>query len=163
MAGGNMLAWACDLIIASDDAQFIDHTLEMGVCGAEFFAHPYELGVRKAKEWLFTADWLSAQDAYRLGMVNQVVPRAELTTYALAMAQRIARKPLFALKMAKEAVNSAQDAMGRRQAMKTSFALHQLCHSHNMRVHGMPIDPQGLPEKIRASLTAAAASANQKA
>ncbi len=158
MAGGNMLAWACDLIIASDDAEFIDHTLEMGVCGAEFFAHPYELGIRKAKEWLFTADWLSAQDAHRLGMVNQVVPRAELASYTLAMAQRIARKPLFALKMAKEAVNAAQDEMGRRSAMKTSFALHQLCHSHNLHVHGMPIDPQGLPEKVRASLAAAAAA-----
>ena len=50
----------------------------MGVGGAEFFAHPWELGVRKAKEFLFTADWLSATEAHRLGMVNHVVPRAEL-------------------------------------------------------------------------------------
>src|SRR5262249_44234309 len=130
------------------------HTVEMGVCGAEFFAHPYELGIRKAKEWLFTADWLSAQDAHRLGMVNQVVARAELADFTLALAQRIALKPLFALKMAKEALNAAQDEMGRRQTMKTSFALHQLCHSHNMHVHGMPVDPQGLPPKVREALLA---------
>jgi enoyl-CoA hydratase len=158
MAGGNMLAWACDLIVAADDAQFIDHTLELGVCGAEYFAHPFELGVRKAKEWLFTADWLSAAEAHRLGMVNHVVPRATLTEFTMALAERIAQKPLFALKMAKEAVNAAEDTMGRRQAMKTSFALHQLCHSHNLRVHGMPIDPAGLPEKIRQALAAARAS-----
>jgi enoyl-CoA hydratase len=155
MAGGNMLAWACDLIIASDDAEFIDHTLELGVCGAEYFAHPFELGVRKAKEWLFTADWLSASEAHRLGMVNHVVPRASLTEFTMALAQRIAKKPMFALKMAKEAVNSAEDVMGRRQAMKTSFGLHQLCHSHNLRVHGMPVDPAGLPEKIRHAIAAA--------
>ena len=58
IAGGLMLAWACDIIIASDDAEFRDPVVEMGVCGVEFFAHPWEMGPRKAKELLFTADWL---------------------------------------------------------------------------------------------------------
>jgi enoyl-CoA hydratase len=57
IAGGNMLAWACDIIICSDDARFRDNTIDMAMPGAEFFAHPWELGVRKAKEWLFTGDW----------------------------------------------------------------------------------------------------------
>lgn len=149
IAGGIMLAWACDLIVASDDAEFSDPTVTMGVCGVEFFNHPYEVGVRKAKEMLFTADSFSAAEAHRLGMVNQVVSRENLSSYVLEMAEKIARKPLFALKMAKEAVNGAQDQMGRRQAMKHSFGLHQLCHSHNMQVHKIPIDPAGLPEKIR--------------
>jgi enoyl-CoA hydratase len=56
IAGGLMLAWACDLIVASDDAQFCDPVVTMGVCGVEWFAHPWELGPRKAKELLFTAD-----------------------------------------------------------------------------------------------------------
>jgi enoyl-CoA hydratase len=51
---------------------------------------------------------------------------------------------MFALKLAKEAVNAAEDAQGRVQAMGTAFALHQLAHSHNMQVHGMPVDPSGL-------------------
>ena len=59
----------------------------------------------------------------------------------MALAARIAEKPLFALKLTKEAVNAAQDAQGRVPAMQTSFALHQVCHSHNMQVHGMLIDP----------------------
>ncbi len=149
IAGGLMLAWACDIIIASTDAEFRDPVVEMGVCGVEFFAHPWEVGPRKAKELLFTADWLGAEEARQLGMVNQVVPRDELLATALAMAERIAQKPLFALKLTKEAVNQTQDAMGRPNAMSQVFALHQLCHSHNVQVHGIPVDPGGLPESMR--------------
>ena len=128
IAGGLALAWVCDLIVASDDAAFIDPVVGMGVCGIEYFAHPYELGVRKAKELLFTADWWSAEEAHRLGMVNHVVPRAELETFALAMACKIAEKPALALKLAKQAVNTARNNMGERATMDTSFALHHLCH-----------------------------------
>ncbi len=144
IAGGLMLAWPCDLIVAADDAAFCDNTVGMGVAGVEYFAHPWELGPRKAKELLFTADWLTAQDAKALGMVNHVVPASELATFTLDLATRIASKPMFALKLAKEAVNAAEDAQGRVSAMQTAFALHQLAHSHNMQVHGMPIDPGGL-------------------
>lgn len=144
IAGGLMLAWPCDLIVASEDAAFADNTVGMGVGGVEYFAHPWELGPRKAKELLFTADWLSAEEARRLGMVNHVVPADGLADFTLALAVRIAAKPMFALKMAKEAVNAAEDAQGRVQAMGTAFALHQLAHSHNMQVHGMPVDPSGL-------------------
>lgn len=141
VAGGLMLVWPCDIIIASQDAMFIDNTVAMGVSGAEFFNHPFEVGVRAAKEMLFTSEAISAGDAHRLGMVNHVVPLGELTTFTLDLASRIAEQPLFALKLTKEAVNVAQDNQGRVNAMQTSFALHQLCHSHNMQVHGIPIDP----------------------
>lgn len=149
IAGGLMLIWPCDLIVAADDAQFLDNTVSMGVGGAEYFAHPWEVGPRKAKEMLFTADWLSAREAHALGMINHVVPLAELETFTLELAKRIAKKPLFALKLAKEAVNAAQDAQGRISAMQTSFALHQLAHSHNMQVHGMLIDPTGIDPAVR--------------
>lgn len=149
IAGGLMLVWPCDIIVAADDAAFLDNTVSMGVGGAEFFNHPWELGVRKAKELLFTADWLSAQEAEKLGMVNHVVPRYELTTFTLTLAEKIATKPLFALKLAKEAVNAAQDAQGRSSAMQTAFALHQLAHSHNMQVHGMLIDPSGISPAVK--------------
>jgi enoyl-CoA hydratase len=141
IAGGLMLVWPCDIIVAAADAEFTDNTVSMGVGGAEFFNHPWELGVRKAKELLFTSDPISAEDAHRLGMVNHVVSNGDLTSFTLALASRIAEKPLFALKLAKEAVNAAQDCQGRVNAMQTSFALHQLAHSHNQQVHGMLIDP----------------------
>jgi enoyl-CoA hydratase len=141
ISGGLMLIWPCDLIVASDDAQFQDNTLDMGVSGVEYFGHPAEFGLRKAKELLFTAGWLSAEEAKQVGMVNHVVAREELEAATLSLAERIARKPMFALRLAKEAVNNFEDARGRQAAMKNAFHLHQLCHSHNMQVHDLPIDP----------------------
>ncbi len=148
IAGGLMLIWPCDIVVAADDAAFLDNTVAMGVGGVEYFAHPWEIGPRKAKEMLFTSDWLSAEDALRLGMLNHVVPRAELQAFTLRLAERIAQKPAFALKLAKEAVNAAEDAQGRVSAMQTAFALHQVAHSHNMIVHGMLVDPTGLSPAV---------------
>jgi enoyl-CoA hydratase len=141
IAGGLMLVWPCDLVVAAEDALFIDNTVAMGISGAEFFNHPWEVGVRKAKEMLFTSEELAAHDAFRLGMVNHVVPRDDLSAFTLELANKIASKPLFALKLAKEAVNAAQDAQGRTDAMRTAFALHQLCHSHNQQRFNMVMDP----------------------
>ena len=143
ISGGLMLVWPCDLIIASDDALFSDNTVAMGMTGVEYFGHPWELGPRKAKEMLFTADFITGAEAHRLGMVNHVVPLDQLETFTLDLARRIAAKPLFALKLAKESVNAAEDAQGRHSAMQTAFALHQLGHSHNMQLFGLPIDPRG--------------------
>ena len=153
ISGGLMLIWPCDIIIAAEDAEFADNTADIGVAGAEFFNHPWELGVRKAKEMLFTSDFISAQEAHRLGMVNHVVPNSQLQGFTEAMAQKLARKPSFALKLLKEAVNAAQDAQGRVNAMSTSFALHQLSHSHNEQIFGLPIDPTGLPAALKDKAT----------
>lgn len=144
IAGGLMLAWPCDLIIAAEDALFQDNTLAMGVGGVEYFAHPWELGPRKAKELLFTADWMEAAEAQRLGMVNRVVPAAGLLDEALDLAARIAQKPMFALKLAKEAVNAAEDAQGRETAMRVAFGLHQVAHAHNQLKFGTVVDPAGV-------------------
>lgn len=150
--GGLMLVWPCDIIIASEDAQFVDHAVSFGIGGVEYLAHPWEMGPRKAKEFLFTGDWMTAAEAHRIGMVNQVVPREKLQEAALEMANKIARKPLFALKLAKEAVNAAEDVQGRVSAMQTSFALHQLAHAHNLKVYGMLMDPNGLPPETAKAL-----------
>ena len=149
IAGGLMLAWACDIIVASDDAMFQDPVVMMGVCGVEFFMHPWELGPRKAKEFLFTSDWWTAEEAHRLGMVNHVVPRDEIKEFTATMAKKIAEKPLFALELTKKAVNQTMDTMGQQTAIDTVFGLHQLCHSHNEKVHGIPIDPTGIPQTVK--------------
>ena len=149
ISGGLMLIWPCDLIIAGEDAMFMDNTAMLGVAGAEFFNHPWELGIRKAKEMLFTSDFLDAREAHRLGMVNHVVPNDRLAEFTVELASKIANKPSFALKLIKEAVNAAQDAQGRVNAMSTSFALHQLSHSHNEQLFGLPIDPSNLPSGLK--------------
>lgn len=149
IAGGNMLVWACDLIVASEDARFRDNTgSEMGVPGTEFAMHPFEMGVRRAKEWAFTGGWMTAQEAKTCGMVNRVVPRAELSAAALELATNIADKPLFALKLMKESINAAQDAQGRRQALQHAHALHTIGHLHNQLVHGFPVDVSRIRAKV---------------
>jgi enoyl-CoA hydratase len=145
IAGGLMLAWVCDLIIAADDALFLDPAVAMGVSGVEWFAHPWELGPRKAKELLFTGDIWNAQDALRLGMVNHVVPRADIPAFTLALAKRIAQKPSFALRMTKEAINNTLDIQGQRTAMDMAFKIHHLCHYHNRERFGHEGDPAGIP------------------
>lgn len=146
--GGLMLAWICDLIIASDDAFFSDPVINIGANGVEFFAHAWELGSRKAKEMLFTADRWSAQEAHDWGMVNHVVPRADLPGFTLALARRIAAKPAFALKMVKESVNASVDAQGQADAIDKAFLFHQLCHAHNRVEFGGVLDPGGLPDTV---------------
>ena len=141
IAGGLMLLWVCDVILAADDALFSDPVVGMGVNGVEYFAHPWELGARKAKELLFTGDWVTAQDAKALGMVNQVVPAAELREYTMAMARKIALRSSFALKLAKESVNQTLEAQGQWTAFRAAFSMQHLAHAHNQIKFGMLIDP----------------------
>jgi enoyl-CoA hydratase len=136
IAGALMLAWVCDLIVASDDAFFADPVVRMGIPGVEYFAHPWALGPRFAKEALFTGDRFSAQRAYELGMVNRVVPRTELAGTTFELADRIAAMPAFGLALAKRAVNQCEDLMGMRPGMDSVFGLHHLAHAHNAETSG---------------------------
>jgi enoyl-CoA hydratase len=131
VAGGLMLAWCCDLVVAADDAFFADPVVRMGIPGVEYFAHPWVMGPRFAKEFLFTGDRVPADRALALGMVNRVVPRAELESETLALAERIAKMPQFGLALTKKAVNQAEDLMGLRAGMDSVFGLHHFAHAHN--------------------------------
>lgn len=131
VAGGLALAWTCDLIVASDDAYFADPVLRMGVPGVEWFAHPFELTPRVAKELLMTGDRMPAARAHELGMVNKIVARHDLDDAALALAHRVAEMPRFGLALTKKVVNHAEDLMGLRDAIDTAFGYHHLAHAHN--------------------------------
>jgi enoyl-CoA hydratase len=136
IAGGLMLAWACDFIVASDDAFFSDPVVRMGVPGIEYFAHPWVMSPRVAKEFLFTGDRFTAQRALDVGLVNQVVPRAELADHVHAMAGRIAAMPAFGLALTKKAVNQSEDLQGFQSGLDSVFGLHHMGHSHNAEVAG---------------------------
>ena len=131
VAGGLMLAWACDLIVASDDAFFADPVVRMGIPGVEYFAHPYVMSPRKAKEFLFLGERMPAQEAWRVGMINRVVPREDLESETVDIARRIAEKPRFALALTKKAIHMAEDRMGLREVMESVYGLHHLAHAHN--------------------------------
>jgi enoyl-CoA hydratase len=131
IAGGLALAWACDLIVAAEDAYFSDPVVKMGIPGVEFFAHPFAIPPRIAKELLFCGERLTASRARELGMVNRVVPRESLVDETMALAARISEMPRFALALTKQAVNQAEDRMGLRETMDATYALHHLAHAHN--------------------------------
>lgn len=136
IAGGLMLAWVCDLIIASDDAFFSDPVVRMGIPGVEYFAHAHELNPRIAKEFLFLGERMSAERAWQMGMVNKVVPRDVLEDVTLDMARRIAQMPRMGLALTKQALNNAEDLMGKRATMDMVFGLHHFAHVHNELVSG---------------------------
>ena len=131
IAGGLMLAWVCDLIIAADDAFFADPVVRMGIPGVEYFAHPWVMGPRAAKEFLFLGERVGAERALQLGMVNRVVPRGELAGEVAAIAARIATMPRLGLALTKKAVNQAEDAMGLQVGLDSVFGLHHFAHAHN--------------------------------
>jgi enoyl-CoA hydratase len=131
IAGGLMLAWSCDLIVASEDAYFADPVLRMGIPGVEYFAHPWQLGPKVAKEFLFLGEPITARRGYEVGMVNRVVPRTELAGETHALAARIATMPSFGLALTKRAVNAAEDLMGLQHGVDVAFALHHVAHAHN--------------------------------
>lgn len=130
IAGGLMLIWPMDFVIAAADATFQDNTLYMGVPGVEWFAHVWELGIRKAKEFLLTGQPITAAQAEAAGMVNRVVPGESLEAETLAFARTIADKPSFGLKLGKDMINAAFAAQGFDNVQRNAFNAHHLAHTH---------------------------------
>ncbi len=117
--------------MAADDTEFADVVgTRLGMCGVEYFAHPWEFGPRRAKELLLTGDSLTVDEAHRIGMVSKVFPRAELEDKTLEFARRIAQRPTMAALLIKESVNQSQDNMGFYNALNACFTLHELNHAH---------------------------------
>jgi len=129
VAAGLMLACMCDLIVASDDATFQNPVLRMTGAGVELLVEPWELGIRKAKEFLWTGEKLDAQEAWRLGMVNRVVPRESLMERTLELAARIALVPPATAMVVKDTINNTASLMGREQSWKYHFMAHHWMHN----------------------------------
>jgi len=129
IAAGFMVANMCDLMVASESAYFSDpvcHTLS--AAAVEVLIHPWVLGLRKAKEMLFTGGRLTAAEALAAGMANKVVPDAELADATMALAQQVAKAKPFALQLTKRSLNRSFDAQGFRNALNAHFDTHQLSH-----------------------------------
>jgi enoyl-CoA hydratase len=125
VAAGLMLACMCDLIVAADDATFSNPVLRMTGAGVELLVEPWELGIRKAKEFLLTGDTIDAQEAWRLGLVNRVVPRDELIEQTRALADRIALVPPATAQVVKDTLNHTGELMGKSDSWKYHFMAHQ--------------------------------------
>ena len=129
VAAGLMLAAMCDLIVAADDAVFSNPVLRLTGAGVELLVEPWELGIRKAKEFLLTGDTIDAQEAWRLGLVNRVVPRPELEARTRELADRIALVPPVTAQTVKDSLNQTGTLMGKRDALKYHFMAHHWVHN----------------------------------
>jgi enoyl-CoA hydratase len=131
IAGGLMLAWVCDLIIASEDAFFQDPVGRMGIPGVEYFAHGFELPPRIAKEFILLGERMPAKRAYDFGMVNRLVPRDQLEQQVRAVATELASRPRLGNWLTKQALNHVEDLRGKRTATDAHFHMHHFAHAQN--------------------------------
>jgi enoyl-CoA hydratase len=152
IAGGLMLAWVCDFIVASEDAFFADPVVRMGIPGVEYFAHPWVMGIRHAKEFLYLGERVDAHRALSWGMVNHVVPREQLSEFTMSMAGRMTTMPRLGLALTKKAINQAEDLMGQAAGMDSVFGLHHLAHAHNAEISNDSLAGQDV-QSMRDSLT----------
>ena len=109
VGAGCNLALCCDLIVASDRAKFGEVFAKIGLVpdGGGSWLLPRLVGLPRAKELIFTADIIDAAEAARIGLVNRVVPAAELAATTRALAERIAQGPPKVIAMAKHMINRA--------------------------------------------------------
>ena len=124
-AAGLMLAAMFDLIVAADDARFSNPVLRLSGVGVELLVEPWELGPRKAKEFLLCSETLSAEQAERFGLVNRVVPGADLDSAARTMADQIALVPPITARAVKDTINATVDRMGQHDSWRYHFMVHQ--------------------------------------
>ena len=134
--GGWLIASSMDLIVAADDARFLP-------AHVQYFSVPWDLGARRTKELLWTADVVDAPLAHQLGLVSRVVPRAELLDEAFALARRIAGQDPFTAAMIKRSVNEMLDHQGFRTHITAA-------HSTFMQMElGGQVTPPGQEGKLR--------------
>ena len=111
LGGGCEIAMACDIRVASDNAKFGQPEVNLGIMpgfgGTQRL--PRLVGKGRAKELIFTADMIDAQEAYRIGLANKVVPQAELLDYCKKMAAKIISKGSYAITLSKKAINCGLD------------------------------------------------------
>jgi len=151
IAAGLVLAWVCDIVVAGENTVFIDPVVSAGFNGVEYFAHPWELGVRKAKEMLFTGQGLTAAAAEKAGMVNRVVPEERLADEVLELAQRIAEQPVMGVRLAKMSINQTQDEQGYYTSLRSAMGLQHLAHAQQYALYGLPAD-EGAATLLRKTL-----------
>ncbi|MEE9390291.1 MAG: enoyl-CoA hydratase-related protein [Candidatus Aminicenantaceae bacterium] len=126
LGGGLEIALACSIRVCSEKAQFGAPEVKLGIIPGDGGTQrlPRLVGLGRAMEMILTGDFIDAQEAYRIGLVNKVFPHEEMMDGAMELAQRIASRPPLAVRYAKEAVNRSQggDAV-------SGFALESYLHA----------------------------------
>ncbi len=127
--GALMTALMCDLVVAEESTNIWNPSLRHTGTGGEVMVLPWEIGVRKTKEMLWTGDPLDVREAERLGMINRVVKDGTLDAECLRLAERIALMPPRAVALTKRSLNKVQEIQGMLTAFEHHFLVHQLGHA----------------------------------
>jgi enoyl-CoA hydratase/carnithine racemase len=129
LAASLMLIGAVDLVVAAEDAVFASRvTRDMGAADVELPSLAWAVGERRAKQLLWTSAALSASDAQAMGLVNWVVPEAELDAKIAEVAEALLEVPREALALSKLSLRFMEDRRGRADASAYQFMAHQLSH-----------------------------------
>jgi enoyl-CoA hydratase len=148
-AAGMMLACMCDLIVAADDTMFSNPVARMTGVGVEILVEPWELGPRKAKEFLWCAQKLDAETAERFGLVNRVVPRDELDAAVRELAENIALVPPVTAEAIKDVVNHMVDGQGQRESWRYHFMVHQFVSNTATALNATEARKQGGMDAVK--------------
>ena len=126
LGGGLELALACNIRVCSEKAQFGAPEVKLGIIPGDGGTQrlPRLVGLGRAMEMILSGDFIDAQEAHRIGLVNRVVPPEELMKAAMELAQKIASRPPLAVRYAKEAVNRSQEGDA-----ASGFALESYLHA----------------------------------
>jgi enoyl-CoA hydratase len=138
LGGGNEIAMGCDIIIASEKAKFGQPEINIGIIpgGGATQRLPRLIGVCRAKELIFTGDIITAEEAFKLGLVNRVVPEDKLMETAKEIAKKIAIKSSAALKLAKQAINYGMQT-SLETGLKYEYELYSLSLSLEDKAEGV--------------------------
>jgi enoyl-CoA hydratase len=128
LAGACELAMACDMIVATEDARFGEPEIRYG-SGPVALIMPFVLGQKKTNELLFTGDAIDAAEAHRCGLVNRVVPAADLEAAVDELVRKIAPTPLPVLRLTKLALVRAYESMGLRAAVAANLDLSAILNA----------------------------------
>jgi enoyl-CoA hydratase len=129
IGAGLMLAAMCDMIVAAEDARFQNPVARFCAAAVELLVEPWEMGPRKAKEFIFTGDFMDGKEAWRLGLANRVVPAQRLENEVMELAAKVAEVPPVTIALVKRSINHTLDLMGQRKAFEDHFLIHTLAHN----------------------------------
>ena len=148
LGGGLELALACSVRIASEQAQFGAPEVKLGIIPGDGGTQrlPRLVGQGRAMEMILTGDFIDAQEAYRIGLVNKVVPRDELMEKTMELAKKIAKRPPLAVQYAKEAVNRSQEG-----GTFSGYALESYLHALTCTTEDKKEGVQAFLEKRKGS------------
>ena len=149
LGGGCEISMACDIRVAAENSKFAQPECGLGILpgfgGTQRLARL--VGKGRAKEMIFTCDMIDAQDAYRIGLANHVVPQEELLDYCKAMAGRIMKNAPYAVSLAKQVINSGAD-MDLDNGLKLEANIFGLSFSTEDKKEGMTAFLEKRPSKF---------------